>query len=159
MSVAIDTNANELVVLDLQQVQEIWTGEWIDGARIQVFALTPAGPHFARSFSKFGSDVSVGGLNRPMHIVVDGQSRYSMSNCWPVGKIVIYDHLGTFLGLLDDETVSLKTPPGIAIGATNRLYSASSVGQQLDVLWAWRQLSGSRSYAAVPLSSGQSTAE
>lgn len=68
-----------------------------------------------------------------MHIVVDGQSRYSMSNCWPVGKIVIYDHLGTFLGLLDDETVSLKTPPGIAIGATNRLYSASSVGQQLDV--------------------------
>lgn len=134
VSIAMDTHANQLIVLDLQQVQDTSnSGMFIDGARIQKFNLTSGGIEFVQSFSKFGLDLDAGEMIRPMHIEVDSQSRYYVTNCWPMGKVVVYDNSGNFLGLLDDAENSLKVPLGIALADTNRLYIVSSVNQQLDV--------------------------
>lgn len=134
VSIAIDKSANQLVVLDLQPVQDtFYPGKLIDGARIQKFNITSDGIEFAQSFSKFGLNLDTGEMARPMHLEVDKQGRYYVSNCWPMGKVVVYDSSGNFLGLLDDETHSLKVPLGLALADTNRLYIVSSVNQDLEV--------------------------
>lgn len=127
VSLAMDALSNELVVLDLQQVQDA-TG-MIDGARIQFLEMNGA---FKRGSSKFGYDRDKGQLVIPKDVAVDGQSRVYVTDS-RLQKVMVYDHNGVFLGMIDDARQPFLTPLSSALAGSNKLYVASLRGEQVEV--------------------------
>ena len=129
LSLAIDTVAGELVVVDLQERLDQLTQTMIDGARIQFLEMNGI---FKRGYAKFGYDIDAGELARPMHVTVDGLSRVYVTDSY-LQKAMVYDSNANFLGKVDSTVSSLRTPLGIAMGKTNKLYIASFLAGQVEV--------------------------
>ncbi|MHB8790442.1 MAG: BACON domain-containing protein [Desulfobulbaceae bacterium] len=127
VSLAIDAATNELVVLDLEETEDS-TG-MIDGARIQFLKMNG---DFRYGSSKFGYDRDNGDLVMPMQVAVDGQSRVYVTDA-RLQKVMVYDHNGIFLGMIDDETQPFLTPLGLAMDASNKLYVASLRAGRVEV--------------------------
>ncbi|MCP4046369.1 MAG: hypothetical protein GY732_10310, partial [Gammaproteobacteria bacterium] len=129
VSLAIDTAGNELVVLDLQERLDQFSNTMIDGARIQFLQMNG---DFKRGYSKFGYDRDNGELVMPMHIAVDDESRVYVSES-RLQKVMVYENTGGFLGMIDNASHPLRTPLGIAMGKTNKLYVSSLLAGQIDI--------------------------
>ena len=129
LSLAIDPLAAELIVLDQQQRGDRFYGTMIKGARIQYFDLNG---HFLRGYSKFGYNIEVGQLAQPVHVTVDEASRLYVTDSRRQ-KVLIYDNNDTFLGLIDDQNYSLRTPLGLNMSTTNRLYVSAYLANQVEV--------------------------
>lgn len=129
VSIAIDTIANELIVLDHQEKLDSLVGTYIHGARIQYFDLNGV---FLRGYSKFGYNINVGQLVKPIHVAVDELSRVYVTDS-RIQKVMVYDNLDTFLGSIDDAVTPLRTPIGMGIGASKRLYVSSLFADQIEV--------------------------
>ena len=125
-SIAIDKAAGELIVLDHQLTQDM-LGDWIEGARIQVFDMNGV---FKRSFSGYGNQV--GQMFRPQHVTVDGQGRLYVTDSFH-NVVIVYDNNGTYLGDVYDIENPVRTPMGITIGGSNRLYIASLSTGKVEV--------------------------
>jgi sugar lactone lactonase YvrE len=125
-SIAIDKGAGELIVLDHQLTQDMF-GDWIEGARIQVFDMNGV---FKRSFSGYGNQV--GQMFRPQHVTVDGQGRLYVTDSFH-NVVIVYDNNGTYLGDVYDVENPVRTPMGITLGGSNRLYVASLSTGKVEV--------------------------
>ncbi len=121
VSIAIDTVTNELVILDHQQVYDAWSMAMIDGARLQFFDMSGS---VQRAYSMFGYNMAAGELVVPIQVTVDAASRVYVSDS-RLQKVMVYDNQGVFLGQVDSLETPLRTPLGITIGSSNRLYIAS----------------------------------
>ncbi|MHB1349069.1 MAG: BACON domain-containing protein [Desulfobulbaceae bacterium] len=128
-SLAIDPASLELVVLDQQQLWDNYARTWIDGARIQFFSM--AG-EFLRGYSKFGYDLDAGQLIKPAGVAVDALSRVYVSDA-RLQKVMVYDNVNTFLGMVDNNAAPLRTPLGLAMAGTGRLYVAALLAGRVDV--------------------------
>ncbi|MBU0664413.1 MAG: hypothetical protein KJ990_07720 [Proteobacteria bacterium] len=130
VSLVIDTATNELVVLDLQQRRDTFNPDtMIDGARIQFLQLNGT---FKRGYAKFGYHMDNGELVMPMHIAVDDQSRVYVSDS-RMQKVMVYNNNGAFLSVIDNASKPLRTPMGMAMGKTNKLYIASLPAGQVEI--------------------------
>ncbi len=125
-STAIDRAAGELIVLDRQLTPDTY-GSLIEGARIQVFDMNGV---FKRSFSRYGN--LVGQMFRPQHVTVDGESRLYVTDSFH-NVVIVYDSSGTYLGDVYDIDHPVRTPMGITIGGSNRLYTASLSTGKVEV--------------------------
>ncbi len=123
VSIAIDELADEIVVLDRQQVP----GKSMEGARVQFFDMSGA---FLRGFSKYGK--LVGDMARPQHVTVDNASRLYVTDSLQ-NVVLVYDNLGAYLGAVFDVVNPLRTPLGITVSDTNRLYIASLLDEHVEV--------------------------
>ncbi len=142
ISLAIDAVAAELIVLDQQQKPDTFYGIMINGARIQFFDLNG---NFLRGYTKAGYKMENGDLARPVHIAVDKASRlYITDSLWQ--KVLVYDNNDTFLGQLHDPSNPFRLPLGISIGLSDRLYTASFLGNRVEVF-------GIGDYTAMDISS------
>lgn len=128
LSIAIDPATQHIIILDRQQVQDLY-GD-ISGARIQFFSLSSGA--YLNSVSMFGSNPENGDLKRPVHVEVDSLGRLYVTDVY-FEEVKVYDDTGNFLGLLDDYSQPLCTPLGIAIATSNRLYVVSNFTERLDV--------------------------
>jgi DNA-binding beta-propeller fold protein YncE len=128
-SLAIDPVTSELVVLDQQQVWDNYARTWIDGARIQFFSMAGA---FLRGEAKFGYNMDGGQLVKPVGVAVDPLSRVYVSDA-RLQKVMVYDNSDVLIGMIDNSTAPLRTPLGLAMAATGRLYVASLLSGRVDV--------------------------
>ncbi len=117
-SIAIDEAAGELIVLDHQLTKDMF-GSDIEGARIQVFDMEGV---YKRGFSRYGN--GIGEMFRPQHVTVDLEGRLYVTDSFH-NVVLVYDGTGTYLGDIYDVYNPMRTPIGITIGASNRLYIAS----------------------------------
>ena len=125
-SVTIDRTLGELIVLDRQITQDMYGGE-VEGARIQVFDMSGV---FKRSFGEYG--VGEGLMARPQGAAVDGESRVYVTDA--LQNIVhVFESSGAFLGTVYSLYNPLRTPLGIAIGESNRIFIASLIGERVDI--------------------------
>lgn len=125
-SITIDRAAGELIVLDHQLTRDSY-GSWIEGARIQAFDINGV---FKRGFSKFGNQV--GQMFRPQHVTVDGEGRLYVTDSFH-NVVIVYDSSGTYLGDVYDVGNPVRTPMGIVIGGSSRLYTASLSTGKVEV--------------------------
>jgi len=124
-AIAIDNSAEEIIISDLQIVQD-WSGPY-EGARIQVFGMNGS---FKRSFGVFG--LGDGMLFRPMGVAVDKNHRVYVSDSYQ-HVVQAFDSNGAFLGTVYDLDNPMRTPLGIAIGDSNRLFTTSLIASRVDV--------------------------
>ena len=148
-SVAIDANGGEIVILDHQQVYDSSSGQMVDGARIQYFAMDGTA---LRSYSRFGYnntgtteidpvtgikkavyDIGMGEMTRPVQLTVDSMSRVYVTDM-RMQNVMVYDNRDNFLGAIDYTVCPLTIPQGIAIGSANRLHIASRKSGQIEVI-------------------------
>ncbi|MBU1059228.1 MAG: 6-bladed beta-propeller [Proteobacteria bacterium] len=129
VSIAIDTVSNELVILDHQEVYDTWSNAMIDGARLQFFDMSGT---LKRDYDMFGYDIAAGELVVPIQVTVDAVSRVYVTDS-RLQKVMVYDNQGVFLGQVDSTESPLRTPLGITIGSSNRLYIASLLAHQVEV--------------------------
>jgi len=125
-SIEIDREAGELIVLDHQLTKDTY-GSWVEGARIQVFDINGV---IKRGFSKFGNQV--GQMFRPQHVTVDGEGRLYVTDSFH-NVVIVYDREGTYLGDVYDVGNPVRTPMGITIGGSGRLYTASLLTGKVEV--------------------------
>ncbi len=123
-SLAIDPVSHEMVIMDHQQILDEFTGSWIDGARIQFFAMDGT---FRRGYPKFGYSTKTGQLLQPNQVAVDRESRIYVSDS-RCQKIMVYGNSGGFLGMIDDIKHPLLMPLGLTTSTSGRLYVASLRG-------------------------------
>jgi sugar lactone lactonase YvrE len=116
-SIAVDENTGEIIVLDRQHRQS-WAGEG-QGARIQVFDINGI---FKRSFGEYG--IGDGKLNRAVGVAVDNDGRIYATDTFQQ-LVHVFDGNGTFLGTITDLNNQFRTPLGLVIGKSNRLFIAS----------------------------------
>jgi BACON domain-containing protein/6-bladed beta-propeller protein len=144
LSLTMDFATNELVVLDLQQQSDI-SGTLINGARIQFLEMNGT---FKRGYVKFGYDMDNGDLVMPKHIAVDDDSRVYVSDS-RLQKVMVYENNGDFLGMIDSPQNPLRTPLGIAMGLTSKLYVASLLDGRVEVYGLGSYVSYTVSPAAI----------
>jgi PKD repeat protein len=125
-SITIDEAAGELIVLDHQLTQDMF-GNWIEGARIQTFYMNGG---FKRSFSKYGNNI--GEMFRPQHVTVDDQSRLYVTDSFH-NVVLVYDNAGTHVGDIYDVNNPLRTPLGIALSNSGKLYIASLITGKVEI--------------------------
>lgn len=123
VSMAIDEEAGEIIVLDRQLVP----GTSREGARVQHFNIAGS---FLRSFTRNGNDE--GGMVRPEGITVDGVGRIYVTDTY-MNAVLVYDKIGTFFGAIYDLGDPLRIPLGAAIIGANRLHVASRMADRIDV--------------------------
>lgn len=128
-SLAIDPVSSELVILDHQQINDPMAGYLIDGARIQYFSTDGA---FLRGYGKFGYDMNAGQLSRPIQLAVDGTSRIYVTDTW-LNRVLVYSNTNDFLGMINNSGAPLRTPLGLSIATTGRLYVASMLSGRVNV--------------------------
>ena len=128
-SLAIDPATSELVVLDHKQIMDTYSGGMIDGARIQFFNMAGA---FLRGYAKFGYDKTTGQLVKPIAVTVDRASRVYVTDA-RLQKVMVYDNTNTFLGMIDNSRMPLRTPLGLSMSANGRLYVASLLTGRVNV--------------------------
>jgi len=124
-SIAIDKTAMEIVVSDLQIIQDGYGPH--EGARIQVFSMTGS---FKRSFGVFG--LGDGMLFRPMGVTVDSNHRIYVTDSYQ-HVAQVFDSNGAFLGTVFDLDNPMRTPLGIVMSGSNRLFIASLNASKVDV--------------------------
>lgn len=139
ISLAIDANAldasgqpaPELIVLDQQQLWDSYARTMIDGVRIQFFAMDGT---FLRVQTKaiFGYDYNAGQLVKAQQVTVDNASRIYVTDT-RLNRILVYNNTDTYLGFIDNEAAPLRTPMGLSLSATGRLYAASLQGGRVNV--------------------------
>jgi len=117
-SIAIDKLLGEIIVTDLQITTDMFGGT-IEGARVQVFYMSGA---FKRSFGGYG--IGDGLMGKPMGVTVDKESRIYVTDSQQ-HIVHVFDSPGTFLGTIYDTNIPMRTPLGITIGDSNRLFIAS----------------------------------
>ncbi len=125
-SIAIDETAGEVFVLDHQLTYDMF-GKSIEGARIQVFDLDGS---YKRGFSNYGNDI--GEMFRPQHMTVDDQSRLYVTDSF-LNVVLVYDNSGTHIGDVFDVGSPMRTPMGITVGSSNRLYTASLLTRKVEM--------------------------
>lgn len=127
LGIAIDDAASEVAVLDRQLTTDSMGGQ-IEGARIQIFDLNGA---FQRGFSKYGN--MVGQLFRPQRLAMDGEGRIYVTDSFH-NVVIVYDKSdGTHLGDVFDLGYPLRSPIGIAMSSSNRLFIASLITGRVEV--------------------------
>ena len=124
-AIAIDNGAGEIIISDLKIIPD-WSGPY-EGARIQVFGMNGS---FKRSFGVFG--LGDGMLFRPMGVAVDKDHRVYVTDSYQ-HVVQVFDDSGAFLGTVYDLNNPMRTPLGIAIGASNRLFTTSLIASRVDV--------------------------
>ncbi len=108
----------EIYVLDRQETLDD-SDQTIDGARIQVLEMDGS---YIRGFSKYGMEV--GEMFRPQHLAVDNEDRiYVTDTFWNL--VLVYDDIGTFLGIIYDEIYPIRTPIGLTLSNSNKLLITS----------------------------------
>ncbi|MDP3694934.1 MAG: choice-of-anchor D domain-containing protein [Desulfocapsaceae bacterium] len=128
-SLAIDPVSFELVIIDHPQIWDDFSQALIDGARIQFLGMDGT---FHRGYPKFGYNMNAGQLVKPMQVAVDPDNRiYVSESRWQ--KVMVYGKDGVFLGMIDNSTHPLRTPLGLFMAASSRLYVASLLGEKVDV--------------------------
>jgi hypothetical protein len=128
-SLAIDPVSSELVIIDHPLILDEFSGQMVDGARIQFLGMDGT---FRRGYPKFGYDMNAGQLVKPMQVTVDPENRIYVSDSrWQ--KVMVYSKTGVFLGMIDNSTHPLRTPLGLCMATSGRLYVASLLGEQVDV--------------------------
>ncbi len=133
-ALAIDETKGELIITDLQLILK--SGGRMAGARVQIFSLTdllnpaiePKLP--VRSFAPFGLDA--GKLFSPKGVTVDTQGRIYITDSYQ-NIVQVFDGLGIYLGTVYDLTTPMRTPLGIAMGQSSRLYIASLKAPRVDI--------------------------
>jgi hypothetical protein len=128
-SLAIDPASSELVIIDHPLILDDVTQGYVDGARIQFFGIDGT---FHRGYPKFGYNMNAGDLRRPAQVAVDPESRVYITDSWSQ-KVMVYDKNGVFLGMIDNTTDPLRTPLGLSMAASGRLYVASLLGGKVNV--------------------------
>ncbi len=123
-SIAIDKTAMEIVVSDLQIIQDGYGPH--EGARIQVFSMSGS---FKRSFGVFG--LGEGMLFRPMGVTVDSNHRVYVTDSYQ-HVAQVFESNGAFLGTVYDLDNPMRTPLGIVISGSNRLFIASLNATKVD---------------------------
>jgi hypothetical protein len=101
----------------------------INGARIQFLEMDGT---FKRGYYMFGYEMDNGELIMPQHIAVDNQSRVYVSDS-RLQKVMVYDNNGDFLSMIDNPDSPLRTPLGLPVGKTNKLYVASLLAGQIEI--------------------------
>lgn len=147
ISITIDANAGEIIVLDHQQVLDNASGKMVGGARIQYFDMDGT---VQRAFSKFGYnnagiiidpatgrnksnyDITMGQLTRPNQITVDDKSRIYVTDA-RMQNVMLYDNNDNFLGAIDSVTSPLRIPLGITFGRSGCLYVTSLLTGKVEV--------------------------
>lgn len=141
ISIAIDENANEVIVLDLQQVKDPKTALMVDGARMQYFTKSGV---FLRGYSKYGYnnagmsgnqtiyDITKGQVTKPKKIAVDEMSRVYLTDTF-LRTVMVYDNYDNYLGNIFNPDSQFQTPMGMAISASGRLYVTSLFAQKVEV--------------------------
>jgi hypothetical protein len=128
-SLAIDPVSSELVLIDHPLILDEFSGQMVDGARIQFLGMDGT---FRRGYPKFGYNMNAGQLVKPVQVTVDPESRIYVSDSrWQ--KVMAYSKTGVFLGMIDNSTHPLRTPLGLSMAASGRLYVASLLGEKVDV--------------------------
>ncbi|HDH10985.1 MAG TPA: PKD domain-containing protein [Nitrospirae bacterium] len=125
-SIAIDEIAGELIISDLQIITDMYGGE-IEGARIQVLDMNGV---YKRSFGGYG--VGDGLMTRPLGLTVDGESRVYITDTLQ-HVVHVFESNGTFLGTMMDPNNQVRTPLGITIGNSNRIFIASLNTSKIEV--------------------------
>jgi PKD repeat protein len=86
-----------------------------DGARVQIFDMNGG---FRSAFEKYGT------LIRPMGIAIDKDSRVYITDTLQNG-VQVFEKDGTYLGAIYDNENPMRTPLGMVITQSNKLYVAS----------------------------------
>ncbi|MBI4839219.1 MAG: hypothetical protein HY806_08810 [Nitrospirae bacterium] len=124
-SIAINEAAGEIIVSDLKVIT---TSQGItESARIQIFDMNGV---FKRTFGSYGQ--GEGYLIRTMGVDVDGAGSIYVTDSYQ-NIAQVYDGNGVYLGSIYDEISPMRTPMGIAIGKSNRLFIASLNAERVDV--------------------------
>ncbi|MBI5055205.1 MAG: VCBS repeat-containing protein [Nitrospirae bacterium] len=118
MSVEIDEAAGEILVLDRQVTYDQY-GTLVDGARIQIFDMNGV---YKKGFSSYGQNV--GQMYKPQHITIDNEGRIYVTDTYH-NVALVYDKNGAYLGAVFDSDNPLRTPMGVTIANSNRLFIAS----------------------------------
>jgi sugar lactone lactonase YvrE len=121
-SVTINENTGEILVSDRQVKNDEFFGEY-HGARIQVFYMDG---RFKDVFDKYGV------LIRPMGTEVDIENRIYITDTFQNG-VQVFDSDGTYRGAIFDSDNQMRTPLGIAISNSNRMYVASQNTGSVEV--------------------------
>ncbi|MBU0664415.1 MAG: hypothetical protein KJ990_07730 [Proteobacteria bacterium] len=128
-SLAFDSISSELVIIDHPQIWDDVSQGMVDGARIQFFAMDGT---FRRGYPKFGYNMNAGQLVKPTQVTVDSENRVYVSDSrWQ--KVMVYGKTGLFLGMIDNSAHPLRTPLGLSMAASGRLYVASLLSGKVDV--------------------------
>jgi PKD repeat protein len=122
LSIVIDEISEEVIVLDRPL-----TGNSTYGARIQFFDMSGG---FNSGFSKYGMDV--GEMFKPQHLTVDKEGRIYVTDTQH-NVVLVYEKDSTYLGALYDQYNPMRTPMGITIGDSNRLYIVSLILRKVEV--------------------------
>ncbi len=117
VSLAVNEISGELIVLDHQHFQTS-TGVG-QGVRIQIFEMDGL---FKRSFGEHG--IGDGKLSMPVGITVDSEERIYATDTYQ-HLVQVFDGNGIFLTSLYNVDHQLRTPMGIVMGKSNRLFIAS----------------------------------
>ncbi len=133
-AITIDRARGELIVADLQLIKS-WSGTY-RGARVQVFSLSdllnpaidPKLPD--RSFGEYGT--GTGKMLKPKGVAVDEAGRIYVTDS-AQGVAHVFDGDGASLGTIYDLAVPMRTPLGIALGRSNRLFIASLNATRVDI--------------------------
>ncbi len=127
VSLAIDENLGEIMVLDRQLVLDTLGIDELEGARIQVFNMSGV---FQRTFGTTGWDE--GQMKRPQGIEIDESSRvYIIDSLFQF--IYIFDNNGVYLGKISDVIEPIRSPMGIAIGRSERVFITSITRDKYDI--------------------------
>jgi hypothetical protein len=97
------------------------------GARIQVFDLNGT---FKQSFGEYG--VGEGKLSKAVGVSVDSSGRIYVTDTFQ-HIVNVYDSYGTFLGAINDVNSQFRTPLGLVMGKSNRLFIASLYTGKVEV--------------------------
>ncbi|MBI5196916.1 MAG: hypothetical protein HZA10_11445 [Nitrospirae bacterium] len=124
-SIAINEAAGEIIVSDLKVITT--TQGITESVRIQIFDMNGV---FKRTFGAYGQ--GEGYLIRTMGVDVDGAGRIYVTDSYQ-NIAQVYNSNGTYLGSIYDEISPMRTPMGIAIGKSNRLFIASLNASRVDV--------------------------
>ncbi|MCF6283189.1 MAG: choice-of-anchor D domain-containing protein [Candidatus Polarisedimenticolaceae bacterium] len=123
IAIALNEAAAEIIVSDLASASP-----WTPSARIQIFDLD--GTH-KRSFYTLVDGI---GYLRPFAITVDALDRIYVADAFQ-NSIIVYDSIGTTLGLITDQDHPFRTPMGLAYSeAKSRLFVASISSARIDAL-------------------------
>ncbi len=124
-SIAIDEVSQELIVSDLQIIQTEYGP--IKGARVQIFDMAGG---FKRSFGEFGQ--GDGKLTKPMGVAVDKEGRIYVTDAYQ-NVVQVFDANGVFLGTIYSLNDPMRTPLGIVLGKSNRLFIASLNKSRIEI--------------------------
>ncbi len=116
----------KIIVLDHQVTLDPYSVA-IDGARIQFLDLSGT---YLSGFTRYGMEV--GEMFRPEHFTVDSNNRIYVTDAY-LSVVLVYEEDGTFIGLVYDLDYPLRTPVGITIGSSNKLYIASLTSRRINV--------------------------